>query len=111
MSLEPRRAGREVGEIYEEFDALGQDLMDRTDAQEELFARIDGDFVSIDRILDEEIQPNVDVGGTDGTEKVERAANMETEVVEVDAWFGSYLRERTAIHKEGIQEKGSSLTP
>lgn len=89
---EGREAGREVGELYEEFDALGQDLMDRTDAQEELFARIDGDFVSIDRILDEEVQPNVDVGGTDGTEKVERAANMETEVAEVIAWFGTYLR-------------------
>ena len=87
-----KELGQQVSLLYQEYKALGYTLMDQADRREVLFATIGENFEELDEILDEKIQPGIDIQGPDGAEKLKESLDMEAEIAEVGSWLGSYLR-------------------
>ena len=97
-----KELGNKVSALFGEFVQLGNVMMDGRDERETLFRAIAENFEVIDRILDEEIQENLDEAGPDGQEKVIEAAAMEGDIAEVGVWLGNYLRVATPAYRERI---------
>jgi HAMP domain-containing protein len=89
---EDREASDRVGELYEEHRSLGEGLMDRQDEQDELLAEISREFDRMDTKFDDDLQANLGSEGPDAIEKARQAVELELDVVEVNAWFGTFLR-------------------
>ena len=51
--------GAQVGRLYTQYRALGENLLSAKDVQENLFVRVSNNFEKLDEILDEQIQANM----------------------------------------------------
>jgi CHASE3 domain sensor protein len=52
-----RELSEKIGLLYNDFEILGREIIDKKDKQEELFFIVGGNFERIDDILDHDIQP------------------------------------------------------
>ncbi|HEV8045807.1 MAG TPA: hypothetical protein VGP38_11540 [Rubrobacter sp.] len=68
--------GNEIQALYEVDVTLGDTLMDESDEQEAVKARVDEGFFSINDILGEEMQQDVASQGSDGLKEGQEAASM-----------------------------------
>lgn len=89
-------------ELYVEYKALDDSLMDGRDEQAELLALVSQLFANIDEITAERIQARIDREGADGYAKALEASAMEADAAEVGTWLGSYLQTPLEAYRERI---------
>ena len=87
-----KELGGRVSLLFQEYQALGDTLMDQADRREVLFATIGENFRELDEILDQKIQAKIDLQSPDGPRKLTEAQGMEANIAEADTWLGNYLR-------------------
>ena len=73
--------------------------MDQAGRREILSTTIGKNFETLDKILNDEIQANIDLQAPDGPEKLMVPAGMEVEMAEVGNWLGSCLRTPQEVYK------------
>ena len=98
-----------LDEIYGEYAALAEALMDEQDEQNALISEVGEGFVEIDRLLDDELQANIDQGGADGPQKLEMTTSMEADVGELGTWFGSYLEFRHESSRQRVLDNADDF--
>ena len=101
---EEREAGDRLRSLYDEYRALGDDLMADKDRQSALTARLEEGYSELDAILDAGIQANVDRETPDGLEKAEAANAMEVQVAEIGTWSGMYLSDPKEEYRERVSD-------
>ncbi|MEJ7818689.1 MAG: HAMP domain-containing protein, partial [Rubrobacteraceae bacterium] len=87
--------GEMISSVYERYVALGVDLLDASDEQDDLFDRTNRGFEAIDSIADETTEAEVDnAGGETGTaEELGRLADIQYDIAAMNTSLASYLRE------------------
>lgn len=85
-------SGKKIDVLYQNFILLGKTLMDKKDKQEVIVTKISQNFLTIEEIINEQLQANINPQGPDGVKKVKEAAQIEADVSEVGTWVGNYLR-------------------
>jgi signal transduction histidine kinase len=100
-----REHGETVGLLYKDFETLGREMMDKKDKQESTFSDIRANFERIDAILDNHIQPLIDVQGPDGFLKIATAMDVEADIAEIGLWLANYQRLRKDEHRSLMFEK------
>ncbi len=96
--------GERLDALYEPYVRLSGVLMDTRDG---FVARLDEAteaFDTIDRILDDSIQPGIVATAPEGVAKLLTSTTIEADVAEIGAWLGSYLADPTADHRQRILE-------
>jgi hypothetical protein len=121
-NLTLRELGEMVGVLYQDFQILGRELMDKKDNQELIFQEITHKFEYVDEILDTKLQPFFDLEGPDGFRKTLNSNDLEADIAEIGTWLAHYQRIRDNKYKrllfeheeefrEGLEQlKGLSLT-
>jgi signal transduction histidine kinase len=99
-----RELNEKIGLLYNDFEILGREMMDKKDKQEEAFFVVGGNFERIDDILDHHIQPSIDIQGPDGFLKSTKSKNLEADIAEVGLWLANYQRLRKDEYKKLIFE-------
>ena len=98
-NLTLRELGVTVGVLYQDFQILGRELMDKKDDQEMIFVEITEKFEYIDGILDTKVQLFLDLEGPDGLRKAFKSHDLEADIAEIGIWLAHYQRLRDDRYK------------
>jgi hypothetical protein len=99
-----RELGIRIGDLYEDFQVLARELMDKKDKQEKVFSIIARHFEYIDTILDTRIQVFIDLESPDGFRKAVTSRDVEADIVEIGIWLANYQRIRDDMTKKLLFE-------
>lgn len=91
--------GRTIGKLYEEFKALGEEVIRMKDRQEVIFAAFIDGFERIDQIIDHRIDPGIDRSLPEGLRKAEALVQVEADLGEVGTFLGNYRRTNEGKYK------------
>ena len=104
-----KELGRNFAVLYLEFKTIGKILMDQRDEQELIFNKIGEEFETLDQIIDEKLQANIDRRGAEGSKKIILAGELEVNIAEVGTWLGNYLRTSKEPYKERILDNADAF--
>jgi PAS domain S-box-containing protein len=90
-----------VENVFEQFAATGNSLMEKRDEQTELFAALAKSFDALDQAIDR-IRENLDRDGVDGLRKVETLANLRANAAGVGNWLGNLWRTSDSIYQRHV---------
>ena len=104
LSTSPREQefGTAIGKTFQEFNTLGQTLMEERDRLWLLFEAVAEHEEAIDDIIDTQLQPQIDVRRRSGFTKVTAAIDMEAALAEIAVWLGKYRHNPTETHRSRI---------
>lgn len=100
QTQEERELGKRIAILYSEFKLFGHKLMSIRDEQEALFNTVGEYFEQIDAIIDNNIQPKLDLQEHDGRQKLARMTDLENDLAEVGFWLLRYQRSQNAQDKQ-----------
>lgn len=103
MAVE-RELGHQLDALYEPFVRLGDSLMDTRDEHVGRIGSVADAFDEIDRILDDRIQPGIDLDSFEGMAKLLWTTAIEADVAEVGAWLGIYVADPTERNQDRVME-------
>ena len=92
----------DIRPLYDEYEAVGESLMKRSEEQEAARGRIEGDLASVKRILGDETRETVGNREPGSPEKLEETAKMSGAVAGVESAFEDYLADPTPEHSKAI---------
>jgi signal transduction histidine kinase len=90
--------------LHAEYSRLAWALMDTRDEHVSRVRRVADAADAIDRILDERIQPAIQLGTPDGVAKLSASTALEADVSEVTTALGVYVADPIPRHRERIAE-------
>lgn len=95
-----RELAERLDALYEPYSELCDRLMDTRDEYVALLGRVTETIDEIDRIVDEQIQPPIDVGSVDGWHKLLASTAIEADVAEIVASVSAYAAVPTSHHRD-----------
>ena len=101
--------GRRLGDEYDDYYALGQGLMDRTDEERDLLIRVNEGFVKADDVIEQDIEDSADPSTTEGAEKVSIATTLDAENAEVRAYQANYLADPRDQYRQRVEENAGNF--
>ena len=99
QTQEERELGKRIALRYSELKLFGHKLMSIRDEQEALFNTVGEYFEKIDAIIDNDIQPKLDLQERDGRQKLARMTDLENDLAEVGFWLLRYQRSQNTQDK------------
>jgi signal transduction histidine kinase len=103
-NLTLRELGLTIGDLYQDFQILGRELMDKKDQQEMIFTAIAQQFEHLDAILDTQLQMLINIEGPDGFRKAIQSRDVEADIAEIGIWLTKYQRLRDDKYKRLLFE-------
>jgi signal transduction histidine kinase len=100
QTQEERELGKRIALLYNAFRLFGHKLISRRDEQEALFSTVGESFEKIDAIIDNNIQPKLDLLERDGRQKLARMTDLENDLAEVGFWLLRYQRSQNTREKQ-----------
>jgi hypothetical protein len=100
QTQEERELGKRIALLYSELKRFGHKLMSIRDEQEALFKTVGEYFEKIDAIINNNIQPTLDLQQHDDRQKLARMTDLENNLAEVGFWLLRYQRSQDTKDKQ-----------
>ncbi|HWO43357.1 MAG TPA: ATP-binding protein [Candidatus Eisenbacteria bacterium] len=94
-----RQLAQSINDLYNEYRALGETLMNTRDRQDAIFSTVAKTLEDLDRIIDTEIEPKLDLSISDAIAKVRSLGSLEADLAEIGIWLANYQRLRNPEFK------------
>jgi len=99
----------QVDSLYQKYNALGEDLMNGRDRQQQLFDQLGAALESIHKTVERRVADGAKRRGASTSGRVGVIANLEADIAEVGSWLGNYRQTSKPEYRQRILESSKNF--